>query len=81
MAKFITAALIVLFSVGVANAQQPAKVDQQSKVDQPSKSTKVVKLTKQELASITAGAKKWPPGQFPSGNPAQAPGNSNPQDH
>jgi hypothetical protein len=73
MAKFITAALVVLFAAGVANAQQPAKVAQESK------STKVVKLTKQELASITAGAKKFAPGQFPSGNPAQAPGNSNPK--
>jgi hypothetical protein len=30
---------------------------------------------------IAPSAAKFPPGQFPSGNPAQAPGNSNPNEN
>jgi len=36
-------------------------------------------LSKQQLDQIVAGSNaNFPPGQFPSGNPAQAPGQSNP---
>jgi len=31
-------------------------------------------------ARIAPSASNFPPGQFPSGNPAQAPGNSNPNE-
>jgi hypothetical protein len=30
---------------------------------------------------IAPSSAKFPPGQFPSGNPAHAPGNSNPNEH
>jgi hypothetical protein len=30
---------------------------------------------------IAPSAADFPPGQFPSGNPAHAPGNSNPNEH
>jgi hypothetical protein len=37
-----------------------------------------VKLSKAELDKVVAGEQQhFPPGQFPSGNPAQAPGKSN----
>ena len=36
-------------------------------------------LSKQQLDQIVAGSSaNFPPGQFPSGNPAHAPGQSNP---
>lgn len=38
---------------------------------------KVLKLEER----IAPSAAKFPPGQFPSGNPAHAPGNSNPNEH
>jgi hypothetical protein len=42
-------------------------------------SAEPVKLTKEQMASVTAGGQQnFPPGQFPAGNPAQAPGKSNP---
>jgi len=48
----------------------------------PAKLGKAVKLSKAQMASITAGSSaNFPPGQFPAGNPAQAPGNSNPNEH
>lgn len=37
-----------------------------------------VKLSKAELDKVVAGAQSnFPPGQFPAGNPAHAPGKSN----
>jgi hypothetical protein len=30
---------------------------------------------------IAPSSANFPPGQFPAGNPAQAPGNSNPNEH
>jgi hypothetical protein len=50
------------------NAPKPA---------QPTKSFKIVKLEDR----IAPSAANFPPGQFPSGNPAQAPGNSNPNEN
>jgi len=48
----------------------------------PAKLGKAVKLSKAQMASITAGSSaNFPPGQFPAGNPANAPGNSNPNEH
>jgi hypothetical protein len=37
-----------------------------------------VKLSKDQMDKITAGGQShFPPGQFPAGNPAKAPGQSN----
>ncbi len=38
---------------------------------------KIVKLEER----IAPSSANFPPGQFPSGNPAKAPGNSNPNTH
>jgi hypothetical protein len=44
--------------------------------DQP-----VIQLDMEELEERSAPSNaNFPPGQFPSGNPAHAPGNSNPND-
>jgi hypothetical protein len=43
------------------------------KIKQQKKSFKIVKLEER----ITPSQQAFPPGQFPAGNPAQAPGNSN----
>ena len=41
-----------------------------------------VQLEVEELEQrIAPSSANFPPGQFPSGNPAQAPGNSNPNEH
>jgi hypothetical protein len=41
-----------------------------------------IELDVEELEErIAPSAAGFPPGQFPSGNPAQAPGNSNPNSH
>jgi hypothetical protein len=42
--------------------------------------TKRFKITKLE-ERIAPSSGNFPPGQFPSGNPAHAPGNSNPNEH
>lgn len=40
------------------------------------------RLTAEELEErIAPSNANFPPGQFPAGNPAQAPGNSNPNEH
>jgi hypothetical protein len=73
--KLIVQAAMALAALGVAVQAQPVKVGE------PAKSQSVVKLSKAELASITAGSSaNFPPGQFPAGNPAKAPGNSNPNE-
>ena len=41
---------------------------------------KAFKMEKLE-ERIAPSSAKFPPGQFPSGNPAKAPGNSNPNEH
>jgi hypothetical protein len=71
-------AVVTLGALGVAVQAQPVKIP-----EQPAKKHQaVVKLSKAELASITAGSNaNFPPGQFPSGNPAHAPGNSNPNEN
>jgi hypothetical protein len=39
-------------------------------------------LTEEEVRHVTGGSNgNFPPGQFPSGNPAHAPGNSNPNEN
>ncbi len=39
-------------------------------------------LTEKEVRHVTGGSNSnFPPGQMPSGNPAQAPGNSNPNEN
>ena len=39
-------------------------------------------LTGLETVHVTSGSQaNFPPGQFPAGNPAQAPGNSNPNEN
>lgn len=41
-----------------------------------------VTLTDAQTDQVVAGSEaNFPPGQFPSGNPAHAPGNSNPNEH
>jgi len=50
---------------------------QQKKDSQKSSKFQVVKLEER----IAPSANKFPPGQNPSGNPAQAPGNSNPNEN
>jgi hypothetical protein len=41
-----------------------------------------VTLTGAQMDQVVAGSEaNFPPGQFPSGNPAHAPGNSNPNEH
>lgn len=43
---------------------------------------KLRELTEAELEHVSGGSNNnFPPGQNPSGNPAQAPGNSNPNEH
>ena len=42
--------------------------------------TKQFKIQKLE-ERIAPSASKFPPGQFPAGNPAHAPGNSNPNEN
>jgi hypothetical protein len=71
--KRVILALAILFAMSsVASAVEQAKQGQPS-------ATKAIKLSKAEMAKITAGSNaNFPPGQFPSGNPAKAPGDSNP---
>jgi hypothetical protein len=39
-------------------------------------------LNEEEVRHVTGGSSgNFPPGQFPSGNPAKAPGNSNPNEN
>ena len=39
-------------------------------------------LTHREIEQVSGGSNaNFPPGQFPAGNPAQAPGNSNPNEN
>ena len=41
-----------------------------------------IELNVEELEEkIAPSSANFPPGQFPSGNPAHAPGNSNPNEH
>ncbi len=47
---------------------------------QPQQQPKRFKVEKLE-ERIAPSAANFPPGQFPSGNPAQAPGNSNPNEN
>jgi hypothetical protein len=74
--KRIVLAVVAVFAVSsVASA---ASSFEQAKRGQPT-AKKAVKLTKTEMSKITAGSSaNFPPGRFPSGNPAQAPGQSNP---
>ena len=68
--------LVALGVIGVVSQLQPVKVEN------PAKKSALVKLSKSEMANITAGSSaNFPPGQFPAGNPAQAPGKSNPNQH
>jgi len=52
--------------------QMQKSTDQQAKTQ--SSRFQIVKLEER----IAPSSANFPPGQFPSGNPAQAPGNSNP---
>jgi hypothetical protein len=75
MKKLLLALAAVFAMSSAASAVEQAKQAQ-------SNGKKSVKLSKAEMAKITAGSNaNFPPGQFPSGNPAQAPGNSNPNTH
>ena len=47
---------------------------------QPQENKGRFSVTKLE-ARIAPSAANFPPGQFPSGNPAKAPGNSNPNEN
>jgi hypothetical protein len=47
---------------------------------QPQQQTKKFRIDKLE-ERIAPSSANFPPGQFPSGNPAQAPGNSNPNEN
>jgi hypothetical protein len=49
-------------------------------MDDPKKKSR--ELSDQEIEAVTGGSNSnFPPGQMPSGNPAKAPGNSNPNEH
>ena len=50
---------------------------QEEKNTQPSKSRFNIQKLEERIAPSSAN---FPPGQFPSGNPAQAPGQSNPNE-
>ena len=50
---------------------------QEEKNTQPSKSRFNIQKLEERIAPSSAN---FPPGQFPSGNPAHAPGNSNPNE-
>ena len=46
------------------------------------KEEKEISLEIEELEErIAPSSSNFPPGQFPAGNPAHAPGNSNPNEH
>jgi len=52
-------------------------MEQQDQVPQQDRKFKIDRLEER----IAPSAADFPPGQFPSGNPAQAPGNSNPNEN
>jgi hypothetical protein len=74
--KSVSQVLVAIAAIGVVSEAQP------SKVVEPAKKSAAVKLSKAEMATVTAGSSaNFSPGQFPAGNPAQAPGKSNPNQH
>ena len=52
-------------------------MSQQQNQPQSSRKFQVAKLEER----IAPSSSKFPPGQFPAGNPAHAPGNSNPNEN